>query len=77
MRPAVKIQSNVKVLEAFLKMQEKQTHIAIVEDENERFIGIITIEAVLEEVVGDIYDRVDQSQLSKMLSQRTKFNLKS
>jgi putative hemolysin len=79
LRPAVRVEPSVKVLEAFLKMQEKQTHMAIVEasDREGRFIGIITIEGVLEEVVGDIYDNVDQSRLSKMLSHRKKINFKT
>lgn len=75
LRPAVQVQPTQKVLEAFLKLQEKHSHMAVVEDEG-KFVGIITIEGVLEEVVGDIYDNSDQSKISKILSQRSRINLK-
>ena len=76
LRPAVKVNSNEKVLEALLKLQAKHSHLAVVE-ENDKFVGIITIEGVLEEVVGDIYDNSDQTKFSKMLSNRSKINFKS
>lgn len=76
LRPAVQVKATEKVLEAFLKLQAKHSHMAVVEDD-EKFVGIITIEGVLEEVVGDIYDNSDQSRVSKMLSQRSKINFKS
>ncbi len=75
-RPAIRVLQNQKVLEAFLKMQDKQIPLAIVEDENEKYIGIITIEDIIEEVVGDIKDKSDLSLTSKILSNRTKINLK-
>lgn len=75
LRPAVRVPENQKVLEAFLKMQEKQIPLAIVDDENGKFVGIITIEGVIEEVVGDIHDRTDQSVTSKLLSHRSKINI--
>lgn len=76
LRPAVNVKGTEKVLEAFLKMQEKHSHMAVVQDEGE-FKGIITIEGVLEEVVGDIYDSSDSSRISKMLAKRSKINLKT
>ncbi len=75
LRPAVEVNVSEKVLEAFLKLQAKHSHMAVVE-EHGKFVGIITIEGVLEEVVGDIYDNSDQTKVSKMLSQRSKINFK-
>jgi putative hemolysin len=76
LRSAIKVSENEKVLEAFLKMQEKQNHLAVVENQEGSFVGIITIEDILEEVVGDIYDDADYSRTSKMLSNRAKIQLK-
>ncbi len=75
-RPAVRVKENQKVLEAFLKMQEKQTPLAVVENDKEQYVGVITIEDIIEEVVGDIKDKSDYSLTSKLLSNRTKINLK-
>ncbi len=72
---AFKVSPNDKVLDAFLKMQEKQTHIAVVVNDEEQVLGIITIEDILEEIVGDIYEQVNFSRTSKMLSNRGKIKL--
>ncbi len=76
LRPAIKTKGTVKVLEVFLEMQKKRDHMAIVTDSDEKFMGIVTIEDILEEVVGDIDDYVDQGRIAKMLSNRGKINLK-
>lgn len=76
LRPVVKATHNEKVLEAFLRMQDKQTPLAVVENADGHFVGIITIEDILEEVVGDINDKADYSMASKMLSHRAKISIK-
>lgn len=74
---ALKVRDTDKVLEAFLRMQDKQTPMAIVETAQGKYIGIITIEDIIEEVVGDINDKADYSKTSKLLSNRARINLKS
>jgi putative hemolysin len=74
---ALRVKDQDKVLEAFLKMQEKQTPLSVVEDANGKYVGIITIEDIIEEVVGDINDKTDYSKTSKLLSNRPRINLKS
>ena len=42
-------------------MKSHQIHIALLEDEHQNPLGIITMENILENIVGDIKDEYDQS----------------
>jgi putative hemolysin len=77
LRPAVRSTPSERVLDVFLRMQEKKNHISVVVNENEEFVGIITIQDILEEVVGDIHDTIEEGRTSKMLSNRGKISLKN
>ncbi len=47
--------------EQLAKFLAKKTHFALVVDEYGAFMGVITLEDILEEIVGDIYDEHDTS----------------
>jgi len=47
------------VTKVFQHMRKERIHLAIVRDENGDFDGIITLEDILEELVGEIYDEFD------------------
>ena len=53
------IPETLKTDEAFELMKKSQTHIAIVVDEYGGTAGMITLEDLLEEIVGDIQDEFD------------------
>ena len=59
MRPAVFVPESKPVDELLREMQSQQTHVAIVVDEYGGTAGLVTIEDVLEEIVGEITDEYD------------------
>jgi CBS domain containing-hemolysin-like protein len=62
MRSAVYVPESKPVDELLREMQAHRTHIAIVIDEYGGTAGMITIEDILEEIVGEITDEYDQNE---------------
>ena len=60
LRPAYFVPESVRTDVLFRDMQMKKTHIAIVVDEYGGTSGLITMEDLLEEIVGNIYDEYDK-----------------
>ena len=62
MRPAYFIPESKPVDELLRDMQAKQVHVAIVIDEYGGTAGLVTIEDILEEIVGEIADEYDREE---------------
>ena len=54
------VQLGTPIDEQLAGMSASKTHIAIVRDENGKAVGILTVEDILEELVGEIYDEDDK-----------------
>ena len=58
-KPVVYVAESIKAAVLLKKMQKNKTHIAIVVDEYGGTTGLVTLEDIIEEIVGDIYDEHD------------------
>ena len=62
LRPAYMVPETIHADKLFSDMQRKKQHMAIVIDEWGQTSGIITLEDLLEEIVGNIYDETDREE---------------
>lgn len=53
---------NIKISRLLKTMQKEQIHMAIVKSKNNKVVGIITMEDILEELVGEIRDEYDEER---------------
>jgi CBS domain containing-hemolysin-like protein len=83
MDPPVYVPETKRVADLLKEMLQQRVHIAIVVDEYGGTVGLVTLEDILEELVGEIYDESDfplrdrsksgqSSKLSPSRSSRTK-----
>ncbi|MEG1931247.1 MAG: hemolysin family protein [Anaerovorax sp.] len=59
LRPALRITITLKLSKLLRRLQQSKSHIAIVTDEYGGTEGIVTLEDIIEELVGDIWDEHD------------------
>jgi CBS domain containing-hemolysin-like protein len=59
MRPVLFVPDSIKVNQLLREFRQQHMHLAIILDEHGKLTGLITLEDVLEEIVGDIRDEHD------------------
>jgi CBS domain containing-hemolysin-like protein len=66
MRPAVYVPDSKRIDELLKEMQRTRNHMAIVVDEYGGTAGVVTIEDILEEIVGEITDEYDAEEVPEV-----------
>lgn len=60
LKPPLFITGGMKIKELMKKLQEEKQHMAIIVDEYGGISGIVTLEDIIEELIGDIWDEHDE-----------------
>ncbi|MBU4439528.1 MAG: hemolysin family protein [Acetobacterium sp.] len=63
MRKPYYVSTGKKIDELFVDLQKAKTHIAVVIDEYGGTAGIVTMEDLIEEIVGNIFDEFDEEEI--------------
>lgn len=59
-KPATFITQSIKIAELLRMLQKNKSHMAVITDEFGGTVGIVTMEDILEELVGEIWDEHDE-----------------
>lgn len=58
-RPILSVKNNQSIIQILKDLNTKRYHLAIVNNEKGEFIGMVTLEDIVEEIVGEITDEFD------------------
>lgn len=62
-RPIIRVIETIPIHDLLVKMQKEQMHMAILMDEYGGTSGLVTVEDILEEIVGEIRDEFDMDEI--------------
>lgn len=69
-KPVIFVAGSMKISQLLKRLQTVKTHIAIIVDEYGGTSGLVTMEDIIEELVGEIYDEHDAAALQDIVQQQ-------
>ena len=66
MQPIIRVMETMPISDLLLKIQRERIHMAILIDEYGGTSGLVTIEDIIEEIVGDIRDEFDADEVAEV-----------
>lgn len=68
MRPILKLRESDLLIKSLRLMQSSRRHMSLVISPEEVLVGIVTLEDIIEEIVGEIYDEDDDGAVRRILA---------
>ncbi|STY44111.1 magnesium/cobalt efflux protein CorC [Listeria grayi] len=65
-KPIIRVIETIPIKELLIRMQRERSHIAILLDEYGGTSGLVTVEDIVEEIVGDIRDEFDADEIPEV-----------
>lgn len=70
-RPILKFKAFEPLFKILVHMQEHKSHLAVIYEQN-RPVGLVTMEDIFEEIIGDVFDEDDDELLKKILASKSR-----
>jgi CBS domain containing-hemolysin-like protein len=65
-QPVIRVIETIPIHDLLIRMQTERTHMAILMDEYGGTAGLVTVEDIIEEIIGEVRDEFDEDEVAKI-----------